>query len=462
MESRFPSTFAFGVADADLQVIGESLAREGEQSCETMWHHFAENSGKCHQSQTPGEGVNRYHLWREDLELMASMGVKHYRTSVSMSRILKEDGTINGKAVLWYRNYFSALRDRGIKVYATLYHWELPQYLHAQGGWKNRRTIDTFVKHSLAVQQELGDLIEEYFILNEPWCSSLLSYHLGIHAPGEKNLRSALEAAHHLLLAQGVVAAELSAKQPGAKIGTVINTQPSYAATTSAADAKAARLADGYFNSWFLDPMFLGVYPEHMLELYEHHMPSVGRGDLETMRVGGRLHALGINYYAGDTVCFDASEERNYKSVVFENRPKNDLGWPVYVPPNYPEGLYDMLSQIYYSYRAHGLPKLYITENGMAEKTGPETASSTVVNDDRRVAYFRAHLEQVHKAIRRGIPVEAYFLWTLMDNYEWAEGYRPESCFGIVHVDRKTMKRTRKKSSHFYERVLREGLIPEA
>jgi beta-glucosidase len=199
-----------------------------------------------------------------------------------------------------------------------------------------------------------------------------------------------------------------------------------------------------------------------MLEIYGPHMPNVGRGDLETIKVGSRLHALGINYYAGDTVQFDDSEERKYKSVAFEGRPKNDLGWPIYVPPHYPEGLYDMLGQIYFSYRSHGLPKLYITENGMAEKSGPENSSSTIVSDDRRVAYYRAHLEQVLKAICRGIPIEAYFLWTLMDNYEWAEGYRPESCFGIVHVDRKTMKRTRKKSSHFYERVLREGSIPEA
>lgn len=462
MAFEFPPTFKFGVADADLQVIGEASTRTNEDSAETMWHHFAETSGKCFQNESADQGVDRYNLWRQDLELMVSMGVKHYRTSVSMSRMLKEDGSINGKAVNWYRTYFSALKAKGIKVYATLYHWELPRYLHDKGGWRNRRTIDTFVKHSLAVQQELGDLIEEYFILNEPWCSSLLSYHLGIHAPGEKSLRGGLEAAHHLLLAQGVVLAELSSKQPDAKIGTVLNTQPAYAATSSADDIKAASYADGYFNGWFFDPMFLGKYPDHMLELFGAQVPAFGRGDLETMRIGSRLHALGVNYYCGDTVCFDASEERKYKTTPFNDRPKNDLGWPVYIPPHFPEGLYDMLSQLYYSYRSYGLPKMYVTENGMAEKSSPVDPSASVVNDDRRVAYFKGHLEQLHKAMTRGIPVEGYFLWTLMDNYEWAEGYRPESCFGIVHVDRKTMKRTRKKSSHFYERVLREGVIPEA
>jgi len=460
MGFEFPTSFRFGVADADLQVIGEFKARAQEASTETMWQHFADHSGKCFQNQGPAQGVERYSLWRQDLELMASMGVKHYRTSVSMSRMLHEDGSINKKAVAWYREYYSALKNSGIKVYATLYHWELPQHLSEQGGWKNRRTIDVFIKHALAVQQELGDLIEEYFILNEPWCSAMLGHHLGIHAPGERDLTGALAAAHHLLLAQGVVLAEMSAKDPQAKIGTVLNTQPSYAATTSKADIRAAQYADGYFNSWFLDPMFLGEYPAPMLELYGTAVPSFGRGDLEVMRVGPRLHALGINYYSGDTVAFDASEERKYRTVPAPDCLRNDLNWPIYLPPHFPEGLYDMLSQIYFSYRAHGLPKIYITENGMAEKSSAPEAGASVVNDDRRVAYFRGHLEQLHKAVRRGIPVEAYLLWTLMDNYEWAEGYRPESCFGIVHVDRATLKRTRKKSSHFYERVLREGAIP--
>lgn len=458
---RFNSEFRFGVADADLQVIGEAHTQAQEDSAESMWMHFAKHSGKCHNNASPAEGVERFHRWREDLALMQGMGVRHYRTSVSMARTLHPDGSPNKKGIEWYRTYYSALRQAGIAVYATLYHWELPQYLNAQGGWKNRRTIDALLRHAIVVHEELGDLIEEFFVLNEPWCSSMLSYHLGIHAPGEKSIEGALRAAHHLLLGQGAVIAELTARNPAVKIGTVLNTQPAYAASNKPEDIQAARRADAYFNAWFFDPIYLGKYPEVLLEHFGDKVPQAGRGDMELMRVGPRLHALGVNYYCGDTVQADSTDDRGYRTVPFPNRLKNDLNWPVYSPPDYPEGFYDMLTQLHFSYREHGLRRMYVTENGFAQHT-PWDGKSEVVDDDRRCRYFADHLRQLHKAISRGVPVEAYFLWTLMDNYEWAEGYRPESCFGIVHVDRKSMMRIKKQSALFYERVLRSNELNAA
>lgn len=454
---HFPNSFRFGVADADLQVIGEDNTLTLESSEKTMWYDFAEHSGKCHANESPAIGINRYAKWPDDIELMKQLGVKHYRTSISMSRILKQDGTVNTKAVDWYSRYFKALQQAGITIYATLYHWELPLYLHEQGGWKNPRTIDVFVNHAATVVRELGQYIDEYFILNEPWCASLLSYHLGIHAPGETSLSSGLLAAHHLLLAQGRAYNAMRLVAPQAKISTVVNTETAYPYSNDTADLLAATRSDGYFNRWFLDPLFLGTYPADMVELYGDAMPTVTPGDLQEMNIGRRLHALGVNYYCGRVIQHDDTAQLGYKAVLLPNGPTNDLGWPICVPPVYPEGFYDILTQIQRSYVGHGLPQLYITENGMALRS---TIDSTKrVEDDRRISYYKEHLMQVHKAIEDGVQVSAYFAWTLMDNYEWAEGYRPESCFGMVHVNRDTLERTPKQSALWYKTVMQSNAL---
>src|SRR3989344_4870747 len=276
----FPSDFRFGVADADLQVIGEDNTIREEGSEKTMWYNFAQHSGKVHDHATPGIGIDRYHRWRQDIEIMKAMGAKHYRTSVSMSRTLFRNGQVNAKAIAWYTNYFKALKRAGIAIYVTLYHWELPLYLHEQGGWTNKKTTDVFVKHARTVAQNLGEYIEEYFILNEPWCSAMLSYHLGIHAPGETNLARALLAAHHLLLAQGAAYETIRAVSKSANISTVVNTETSYAYSADPKDIKAAKRSDGYFNRWFLDPLFIGKYPADMVNLYGKAMPNISTSDL--------------------------------------------------------------------------------------------------------------------------------------------------------------------------------------
>jgi beta-glucosidase len=442
MHKKFPSDFIFGVADADLQVIGEDNTLKEEQSEKTMWYNFAERA----QKDTPAVGIDRYHMWKEDIEVMKQLGVRHYRTSISMSRILQKNGEPNRKALLWYTKYFKALKQAGITIYATLYHWELPQYLHEQGGWKNPKTIETFVRHAEVVTKELSEYIDEYFILNEPWCASLLSYHLGIHAPGEKNLASGLLASHHLLLAQGRAYAAIKNIHQDARVSTVFNVETSYAYSSDLKDLLAAKRADGYFNRWFLDPLFLGTYPSDMVELYGKSMPHTTKEEMKEIHIGNKLQTLGINYYCGRIQKWDDNAELGFSSFMYKDGPTNDLGWPICVPPKYPEGLYDILSQIWYSYREHGLSRIMITENGMALKAP---------NDDvRRTSYYLQHIGQVHKAILRGIPVRGYFAWTLMDNYEWAEGYRPESLFGMIHVDRETLKRSWKKSAHWYKTVL--------
>lgn len=455
MNLIFPKDFKFGVADADLQVIGEDNTRKEEGSARTIWDEFALTSGKVKQNATPGEGIDRFHKWEEDIEIMKKMGVKNYRTSISMSRTLTESGEVNTKAIEWYRNYFKALKNEGILIYATLYHWELPQHLQEKGGWETEIAGEYFLKHAKAVADNLGEFIEEYFILNEPWCTSLLSNFQGWHAPGKTDLKTALLVAHNLLLAQGRVFELLRSISQTSKISTVFNTEPSYAVSTDPKDILAAKYADGSFNRWFFDAIYKGVYPEDMVELYGENMPVVTPEDMKTIQIGSKLHAIGINYYRGNMVRYNPEKELKYDEYILKPGSKtNGLGWAIFEPPLYPEGLYDILNQTYNAYRDYGLKRMYVAENGTAWKDEWD-GTSEVVADPDRVLYYKEHIGQVYKALVHGVPVEGYFAWTYMDNYEWAEGYRPESRFGMIYVDRPSMKRIWKESAHWYTKLLK-------
>lgn len=456
---KFPETFRFGIADADLQVIGEKHTRENENSLRTMWHQFAEMSGKCHQNESPEFGVDRYHHFEDDAKLIQNLGVSSYRTSISMSRLLNEKMEPNPKAIAWYRGYFSKLKELGIDIAATLYHWELPLIAHENGGWKNRDTCEWLVKHGEVAAREFGDLVSEFFILNEPWCAAMLSYHQGCHAPGETDLKGALQAAHHLLLAQAQTFRAMKRVSADLALSTVFNVETAYAASSNDADLYAARCADGYFNRWFWDPLFKGSYPEDMLELYGEAANTIEMADLAEIQIGSELTTMGVNYYCGKVLEFNPNVDERHKYVWLDGGETNDLGWPICVPPTYGEGFYDILQQLYFDYRSFGLKNIAITENGIALKT-PWDGKSEEVKDERRVKYFTEHLGQVLKAISRGIPIRAYYAWTLMDNYEWAEGYRPESCFGLVHVDRESMRRIPKQSYAWYRKVATEKKLP--
>ncbi len=453
MKCKFPDNFVFGVADADLQVIGEGFTQKYEGSEQTMWDAYAKNSGKVFENQTPEIGIDRYSRWKEDIDIMKSMGIKDYRTSISMSRTIRRDGSVNEKSIEWYKTYFKALNEAGISISATLYHWELPYYLEEDGGWLNKETIQWFLKHVKAVAESLGEYIDEYFILNEPWCSSILSYHMGIHAPGKRNLSEALQAAHNLLLAQGLAYEVLRKINPNARISTVYNVSPSYPATNNEEDRKAAKNYDGYFNRWFLDPLFLGKYPQDMIDLYKDHVPSFTEADMETINIGKKLHALGINYYNGSIVKYSDDNELHFEYSGNEEGEKNDLNWPIYLPPHYPEGLFDILERVYSLYKDFGLKRIYVTENGIALNT-PWDGKTEIVDDEKRIWFLKGHILQVYKAIEKKIPVEKYFEWTLMDNYEWAEGYRPQSCFGLIHVERPSLQRIWKKSAYWYKNLI--------
>lgn len=454
---RFPKDFKFGTADADLQVIGEKHTLKHENSEPTMWLNFAKTSELAYKNQTPLEGVDRYHRYKEDIALMRLGGIKHFRTSISMARTMTRDKKPNMKAIEWYKKYFSHLRKNGIKIYATLYHWELPQFLSEQGGWKNRKTIDYLVEHAKIVYQYLNEYIEEYFILNEPVEYTLYGYYFGRQAPGEQDLKGGLATVHNTLLAQGLVFRTLRDLDKKIKLSTVYNTATMYALTSSPADVQAARFASDLITGMFTDATYIGKYPDSVMERFKKKMPKIEDGDMEIIKVGKGLHAFGVNYYKARTIRYDKNQEHQFEEVTFQPGIKNMLGRPIYMPPVYPEGLYDLLCELYHRYKYFGMTKMYITENGgswpdMVGKDG-------TIDDEFRMFYLREHLRQVQKAILKGVPLETYFQWTFMDNYNWNAGYRAESIYGLVYVDFKTMKRIPKQSFFWYRDLIKTGLL---
>jgi beta-glucosidase len=444
------SALRFGVADSDLQVIGESRCLEAEQSQPTMWSVFSQGRGL----RSPDQGSFRYDHWEEDADLMVSLGVKHYRTSVSWARVLTPCDTPNEKALIWYEKFFKALRAREIAIYPTLYHWELPYAVAQQGGWRARETVSRFLTHCKIVDDALGAYVEEYFVLNEPSCAALFGYHRGIHAPGEKSLSGALEAAHNLLLAQGLAIRELVGR--GRKTSTVVNIQPAYAESTHPQDLEARRHSDDYWNRWFLDPLYHGTYPSEMMSLYGKAMPVTTPEDMRIIRAGALLNSLGLNYYNGEVVFADPSAELGYNRRS-NGGPTNDLGWPVFVPPYFPSGLYDAVREVYHQYRHAGLKKIYITETGLAK--APD--NQELLRDFARIQFLKDHLVQANEAIRSGVPLDAFFVWSFCDSYEWQDGHRPESNFGLVSVDPVTADRTPKMSALWYRDVMNNRSFSE-
>ncbi len=460
MPKELAADLILGVGDSDLQVIGERYTLDEEKSEETMWRFFAKTSNKVYKNTTPDEGIDRYHKWQQDIKRLKYLGIRHYRTSISMARTMDRQGRPNKKALDWYIRYFKALKAGGINVYATLYHWELPQYLSAQGGWTNRKTAEVFARHVEIAVEYLSPFVEEFFILNEPWASSMLSYHKGLHAPGEKNLSRSILAAHHLLLGQAMAYEKLRELSSEIKISTVYNVIPAYPHTNTPTDIAAAKLADGYVNRWFLDPLFFGAYPKDMVEMYGDAMPDVPDEDMARIKIGGKLNALGINYYFGDSITADPSAELGYKQVLRKGADSFGIGWPVTIPPVYPSGLFDALEQTYNRYKHAGLKRLYVAENGFAENS-PWDGKNDVISDPKRISYFKKHIAQTIDAINAGIPVEKYFAWTMIDNYEWGFGYKPDASFGFFGVDRKTMRRLPKQSALWYRNLNKTRILED-
>ncbi|WP_019907310.1 GH1 family beta-glucosidase [Thermoanaerobacter indiensis] len=443
---KFPKDFVWGTATSSYQIEG-AVNEDGRTP--SIWDTFSKTEGKTYKGHTGDVACDHYHRYKEDVEILKEIGVKAYRFSIAWPRIFPEEGKYNPKGMDFYKKLIDELQKRDIVPAATIYHWDLPQWAYDKGGgWLNRESIKWYVEYATKLFEELGDAIPLWITHNEPWCSSILSYGIGEHAPGHKNYREALIAAHHILLSHGeAVKAFREMNIKGSKIGITLNLTPAYPASEKEEDKLAAQYADGFSNRWFLDPIFKGNYPEDMVELYSKiigEFDFIKEGDLETISVP--IDFLGVNYYTRSIVKYDEDSMLKAENVPGPGK-RTEMGWEIS-----PESLYDLLKRLDREYTK--LP-MYITENGAAFKD--EVTEDGRVHDDERIEYIKEHLKAAAKFIGEGGNLKGYFVWSLMDNFEWAHGYSKR--FGIVYVDYETQKRILKDSALWYKEVIQKNSI---
>ena len=433
-----PPGFRFGVATAAYQIEGSTLA---DGRGESIWDRFSHTPGKVANGDTGDVACDHYRRWRADVELMDSLHVESYRFSVAWPRILPTGaGTVNQRGLDFYKRLAEGLRERGIEPVATLYHWDLPQALQNQGGWAARDTVERFAEYARVVGAELGDVVTGWITQNEPWCTAFLGNAVGRKAPGIRDWATALRVSHHLLLSHGRATEALrSVLPPGAEVGIALNLFPVVPAVDDEAHREAARIRDGYVNRWFLDPVFKGAYPEDMVERYEREvgpLDAVRDGDLATIATPGDF--LGVNYYNPMRVEPDDEGPLHVRDAESVG-PVTGMGWEIA-----PGGLRRLLGRLREEYTS--LP-IMITENGSAFDDAEPVDGA--LDDPERRAYLAGHLEAVGQAIADGSDVRRYYVWSLLDNFEWEDGYAQR--FGIVHVDFDTQARTPKASARFYK-----------
>ncbi|GAA1445270.1 GH1 family beta-glucosidase [Nocardiopsis tropica] len=433
------SPFLWGVASSAFQIEG-ALAEDGRAA--SVWDTFARRPGTIRDGHSPAAACDHYHRWEEDVELLDRLGVNAYRFSIAWPRVVPRGrGTVNGAGLDFYDRLVDALLDRGVTPLPTLFHWDLPQALEDGGGWRSRDTAHAFAEYAAAAADRLGDRVGRWITLNEPLVHMAYGHAFGVHAPGlALDVPEVLGVAHHLLLAHGLAARELRSR--GLECLLTNNLSPVRPATASAGDADAAAAYDALHNRLFTDPVLTGAYPD-LSAFGADRVPGVLDGDLELVR--GSVDGIGVNYYNPSVVTapgpdsglpFDFGEVPGAATTAF--------GWPVA-----PEGLADMLDLLVERY-GDALPPLYVTENGAsyADAVAPDGS----VADPERIAYLEGHVGAVEAARGRGVDVRGYFVWTLTDNFEWAEGYHQR--FGLVHVDHATQVRTPKHSFAWYRDLI--------
>lgn len=450
---RFPADFVWGTATSAYQI--EGAAREDGRG-ESIWDRFSAAPGKIQDGSNGDVACDHYHRFEADIAMMKGLGIQAYRFSIAWPRVLPQGrGAKNDKGIDFYSRLVDALLAAGITPFATLYHWDLPQALQDEGGWTRRSTAEAFVEYTDLITRRLGDRVKRWITHNEPWCAGMLSHQLGIHAPGLKDWPAALAASHHLLLSHGLAVPVVRANSPASEVGITLNFTPSVPASPSAADRDASRHFDGFFNRWFLDPVLGRRYPADMVADYTAagHLPAGGApyvlpGDLDV--IATPCDFLGVNYYTRDvtrSTKIPESENLPRSVVVAPKSEHTDMGWEVY-----PDGLFGILTRIHLAY---GPIKMYVTENGASYATGP--GADGRVRDEARVTFLRDHFRAAHRAIEAGVDLAGYFVWSLMDNYEWDRGYTQR--FGIVHVDYETQRRTPKDSALWYRGVIAENAV---
>jgi beta-glucosidase len=442
---RFEKNFIFGLATSSYQIEG-AAAEDGRSP--SIWDTFCITPGKVYEGHTGDVACDHYHRYKEDVGILKEIGVNAYRFSISWSRIFSENGQYNPKGMEFYKKLIDELNRNDIKPTVTLFHWDLPMWAYNMGGWLNRDSVKWFQEYAVKVFEELNDSVKFWITHNEPYCASILGYYLGIHAPGHKNTREALIAAHHILLSHG--AAVEAFREFGfrdRKIGIALNLTPFYSVSDSKEDIEAAFRGDGLSNRWFLDPIFKASYPGDMKKVFSNaagEFDFIKDGDLQKISIKNDF--LGVNYYSRALVKFSQDSKLNYQSVK-GNLKKTAMGWEIY-----PEGLYDIIVKLRKEYTQ--LP-IYITENGAA--FDDTLSDKKRINDVERINYIKSHLLKIADLNQQGADIRGYYLWSFMDNFEWAYGYSKR--FGIVYVDFKTQERILKDSALWYKDVIKNRAI---
>ncbi len=446
---NFPKDFVWGAATASYQI--EGAAYEDGKGL-SVWDMMSRHPGKINLGDTGDVACDHYHRYPDDVALMSEIGLQAYRLSISWPRVLPEGvGSVNEKGLDFYSRLVDSLLEKNITPWVTLFHWDFPYSLYCRGGWLNRESADWFADYTAVIVDKLSDRVAHWFTLNEPQCFLGLGHHVGEHAPGmQMGFAEVLLAAHHALLAHGRSVQVIRAH---AKKAPLIGAAPvgavSIPNTNSPQDIEAARqwtysvkAKNCFSNTWFSDPIILGQYPDDGMQLFEAEMPKIKEGDLATMCQP--LDFYGINIYWGQFI--QALEEGGSEVVFHKELPTTAMGWQVT-----PEALYWGPRFLYERYK---LP-IVITENGMANLDYVEADGQ--VHDPQRIDFLRRYLNEFGRAIADGVDGMGYFQWSLMDNFEWAEGYAKR--FGLVHVDYTTQKRTLKDSAHWYKNVIANNAV---
>ena len=434
--SALPSDFLWGAATSAFQTEGSPSA---DGRLPSIWDDFGRTPGAVEGGDV---ACDSYRRWPEDLDLLRQLGATSYRFSIAWPRIQPTGrGSANVAGLDHYDKMVDDLLAAGIRPFTTLYHWDLPSALQHTGGWTSRDTSYLFAEYAALVADRLGDRVSEWVTLNEPLCSAWIGHLEGRMAPGIRDLRSAVHASHHLLLAHGLAVQALrSAATTTASVCIVNNLSPCKPATDTPSDIEAAMRADGHINRWWLDPLVGRGYPADMVELYGIELPVV-QGDMET--IATPLDFLGLNYYFRQMIAADTTVATlGFRQVPVEGATTTALGWEVH-----PDGMEEMLLRLTKDYDA---PALYVTESGSAWTDEPD--ANGYVADHERTAYLLDHVDAVANAVAQGAPVRGYFAWSLLDNFEWAYGYWPP--FGLAYVDYATQRRVLKLSGETYRDLI--------
>lgn len=433
--SDFPRDFTFGAATAAYQIEGHAFGGAGR----THWDDFAATPGNVPRGESGAIACDHYHRMEEDLDLLKGAGLDAYRFSASWARVLPDGrGAINAQGLDFYDRLVDGLLERDIKPMLTLYHWEMPSALADLGGWRNRDVASWLADYACILMDRLGDRIWKTATINEFWCVSFLSHFLGHHAPGLRDIRATARAMHHVLLAHGTTVQALRAAGID-QIGAVCNFTYPQPASEAAEDVEATATFDDYYNNFFLSGIFRREYPRRIVKALGPHFPDAWQQDLEV--IGAPIDWFGVNYYTREIIGHAPGPWPALRSVEGP-LPKTQMGWEIH-----PEGLHHFLRRCHDDFSGD-LP-LYVTENGMASA---DTVAGGAVDDAARIEYLRRHIAAARQAMAEGVPLEGYFIWSLMDNFEWAFGF--EKRFGLVHVDFDTLERTPKASYHALKAAL--------